>query len=466
MSVNPRRYSILVACFALTIVVASAKTAVAEESRYEEWQRNRPFTIGAMYYDGGYGPPAKLPAPEGVQPDMAMFRYAGLNLLDDVSWSNGGHERYPGASAAQKAGVPFMILGAASQKDPVEAMNAFQSHVMFMADNPRWSGLCGVQLADEPRNPILQANYRRQRDWLVRTYPHLLTLICETLSDYPTCEKQCEAIQPDAFIYQWYPYHTSDTRSLDVTPYMYACLGRASVFCRDRRIGFFLARGASGTPKSDSLLRLSTYAPLAYGCQGFIDWSWDTSDWYKQPGMKPFTPDTGYVWYGRGRPQPTPHTEKLARINREVANLGPTLLRLRHVRTVHLNVKTGNVGAGILYQFDDAAADGLTNGQLTAVTGTTDHLMVSFFRDAGDEEYFMVVNKHNARDPHGDETHLLHNVTLTFTDDVGGIRHLSRHTGRVESLSLEDHRYTFSLPGGTGDLFNYRTDKPFVGAEE
>jgi hypothetical protein len=136
------------------------------------------------------------------------------------------------------------------------------------------------------------------------------------------------------------------------------------------------------------------------------------------------------------------------------------------VRTVHLNVKTGNVGAGILYQFDDAAADGLTNGQLTAVTGTTDHLMVSFFRDAGDEEYFMVVNKHNARDPHGDETHLLHNVTLTFTDDVGGIRHLSRHTGRVESLSLEDHRYTFSLPGGTGDLFNYRTDKPFVGAEE
>jgi len=396
-----------------------------------------------MYYDGGYGPAAQLPAPEGAQPDMAMFRYAGLNLLDEVSWSNGGHERYPGASAAQEAGIPFMILGAASQEDPTEAMNAFQSHVMFMADDPRWSGLCGVQLADEPRN-----------------------LICETLSDYPTWEKQYKAIHPDAIIYQWYPYHTSDARSLDISGYMYACLGRASGFCRQRRIGFFLARGASGTPKSDSLLRLSTYAPLAYGCRGFIDWSWDTSDWYKQPGMTPYAPDTGYVWYGRGRPQPTPHTEKLVRINHEVANLGPTLLRLRHVRTVHLDVKTGSAGAGMLYHFDDATTDGLTSGRLKAVTGTTDHLLVGFFRDAGDEEYFMVVNKHNARDPHGDETPLLHRVTLTFTEDVGAIQRLSRHTGRVESLPLEDHRYTFYLPGGTGDLFKYRTGKPFVGAEK
>ena len=81
MSANPRRYSIPVACFALMSLVASAKTAVAEESRYEEWQRNRPFTIGAMYYDGGYGPAAKLPAPEGAQPDMAMFRYSDCSRI-------------------------------------------------------------------------------------------------------------------------------------------------------------------------------------------------------------------------------------------------------------------------------------------------------------------------------------------------------------------------------------------------
>lgn len=419
-----------------------------------------------MYYDGPYGPPAQLPAPEGAQPDMAMFRYAGLNLLDEVSWSNGGHERYPGASAAQEAGIPFMILGAASQEDPDEAMSAFQSHVMFMADDPRWSGLCGVQLADEPRNAVNQKNYRLQRNWLVQTYPRLLTLICEVLSDYPTCEKQYEAIRPDTFIYQWYPYHTSDVTSLDISPYMYACLGRASRFCRQRRIGFFIARGASGSRKSESLLRLSTYSTLAYGCQGFIDWSWDMSDWYKQPAMVPHSPDTGYVWYGRGRPKPTPHLEKMARINREVTNLGPTLVKLRHVRTVHLDEKTRNAGAGMLYHFDDSTVDGLTSGKLSAVTGTTDHLLVGFFRDESDDEYFMVVNKHNARDPHGDETQLLHQVTLTFTEDISAIERLSRHTGRVENLPLRNCCFTFHLPGGTGDLFKYRTDKPFVGVQD
>ena len=188
-----------------TFCIANNTSVVAEESRFETWQQGRPFTIGAMYYDGPYGPPAQLPVPEGAQPDMALFRYAGLNMLDEVSWSMGGHERYPGASAAQEACIPFMILGAALQEDSSEAMNAFQSHVMFMATDPRWSGFCGVQLADEPRNPVNQANHRLQRDWLVQTYPHLLTLICEVLTDYPTCEKEFEIIRPDAFIYQWYP---------------------------------------------------------------------------------------------------------------------------------------------------------------------------------------------------------------------------------------------------------------------
>jgi len=136
------------------------------------------------------------------------------------------------------------------------------------------------------------------------------------------------------------------------------------------------------------------------------------------------------------------------------------------VRTVHLDEKTGIAGAGKLYHFDDATTGGLTSGRLKAVTGTTGHLLVGFFRDAGDEEYFMVVNKHNTRDPHGDETHLLHQVTLTLTENVGAIQRLSRHTGRVEHLPLKDHRCTFYLPGGTGDLFKYRTGKPFVGVEE
>ena len=103
--------------YVFTFCIANSASIIAEESRFETWQQGRPFTIGAMYYDGPYGPPAQLPVPEGAQPDMALFRYAGLNMLDEVSWSMGGHERYPGASAAQEACIPFMILGAALQED-------------------------------------------------------------------------------------------------------------------------------------------------------------------------------------------------------------------------------------------------------------------------------------------------------------------------------------------------------------
>jgi hypothetical protein len=452
--------------FVVVLCIAFNSVAMAEESRFETWQQGRPFTLGAMYYDGPYGPPAQLPAPEDAQPDMDMFRYAGLNMLDEVSWSMGGHDRYPGASAAQEAGVPFMILGAALQEDPDEAMNAFQSHVMFMATDPRWSGFCGVQLADEPRNPVNQANHRLQRDWLVQTYPRLLTTICEVLTDYPTCEKQYEIIQPDAFIYQWYPYYTSDTGDLDISPYMYACLARASKFHQKRGTGFFVARGVSGPSKSDSLLRVNTYAALAYGCKGFMDFSWDSSDRYKQMQLTPDPPDWGYVSYQRGKARPTSQLEKMARINREVANIGSALLKLRHVRTYHLDLETKNLGVEFQHNIDDMQKDGLLTNRLKTVTGTTNRLLVGFFLDAQEEEYFMVVNKRNARDPNGDETALLEKVTLTFADEVTVVQRLNRRTGHVENVALKGGPYVFYLPGGTGELFKYKSDKPFAGIEK
>ena len=73
--------------YVFTFCIANNTSIIAEESRFETWQQGRPFTIGAMYYDGPYGPPAQLPAPEDAQPDMALFRYAGLNMLDEVSWT-------------------------------------------------------------------------------------------------------------------------------------------------------------------------------------------------------------------------------------------------------------------------------------------------------------------------------------------------------------------------------------------
>ena len=135
--------------------------------------------------------------------------------------------------------------------------------------------------------------------------------------------------------FQWCPCHTSSGKAIDIIPEMYGCLGYSSEFCKFRGIGFFVSRGASGIKRSNSTLRANTYAALAYGCTGFIDWRWGTTD-----------ESTGYVRYqDKNAIGKTKHFVFLATINNEVAKLCPTLLKLWHVRTYHANLATHNTWA-------------------------------------------------------------------------------------------------------------------------
>ncbi len=435
------------ACWSMAVVIGGVGVALAE-SRYEKWQTGKPFTIGVMYYDLAYGPEWWKKAPPNYKPDpdMKLFRKAGLNLLSDVSMSSGGHTWYPGIRGPRAAGVAYMLLGG-----PWPPLESFQHRVKWGDEN-----CYGVQLADEPQNPENQRFHRQQHEWIVKERPHLLTLFCEGLSNIPKWTEEWEAIRSDAITYQWYPYHTSDGASPDITSPMYGCLENASAFCKGRGLGFFMSRGTRQS-RSASTLRMNTYSALAYGCDGFIDWAWGSTG-----------PDGGYAWYKDKEFQgPGGNFEALAAANREVANLGPALLALRHVRTYHLNLRTHNTWAGKVYGFDEP--DDLRTGKLEAVKGEhypyRDHLMVGFFRDENDEEYFMVVNKANSRSRAVDQTALAMEVTLTFRRRVRALERLSRETGEVERIELDDHPFTFSLPGGTGDLFKYATGKPFAGVQ-
>lgn len=432
------------------IIAQDSSTKV--EGRYAKWQESHPFTLGVMSYDMAYLPHwYEIPKPGLIlDPDMDVFREAGLNLLDDVSMSAGGHMWYPGVRAAQKAKVQYMILGAGWSGLP-----DFQHRVKWFSGDPNF---VGVQLADEPYDPKGQKTFAEQVTWMRTAHPRLLSLICVPMTDQPKWKIMWDVIRPDGIIYQWYPYHTSSGKTIDINPAMYACLGYNSAFCKARGIAFFVARGASGKKRSDSALRANTYAALAYGCTGFIDWRWGSTD-----------ETTGYVRYKDKKViGKTKHFEFLAKINAEVAKLGPALIKLRYIRTYHTNLPTHNTWAGPLYGF--AERDTLRTGKLTGVTGHTypfqDHLMVGFFRDANNEEYFMVTNKINSRATDVDHAGLATQVTLTFQDEVTAIERLSRETGKVEKLELKDHAFTFNLPAGTGDLFKYASGGPFVGVQQ
>ena len=138
-----------IALFVALLLILSFGVARGQ-SRYEHWQKGRPFTIGAMFYDyheypEARGTDAQISAPSGAFPDMELVRRAGLNLISDVSHSNGGHTDYPGVSSVQAGGGSFMILGAGwAGKGAPTTLGSFQKHVKMFADDPRWSGFCGV----------------------------------------------------------------------------------------------------------------------------------------------------------------------------------------------------------------------------------------------------------------------------------------------------------------------------------
>ena len=439
--------------FSIAVLISLVWTsdAARSASRYEHWQTDKPFTIGAMYYDLAYGPVWWKPVPKDFRgdPRIDVLQRAGLNLLDEVSMSSGGHTWYPGLRTVRQKKLPFLILAG-----PWEPFEHFQTRVQWFADN---SNFFGVQLADEPQNPNNQKFHLRQQLWIEKKHPRLLTLICESLTNTPAWESEWKAIKCDAIIFQWYPYGTSDGRSPTITDPVLACLERAARFCEARGLGFFVARGIRGRPNSESTLRLNTYAALAAGCRGFVDFTWGAE-----------SPDNGYVWYkDKAYQGPSRQFEPLTRINREVAFLGRCLLKLRAVRTYHTDLRTHTTWAGTNYGFDEP--DRLRTGQLETIEGRAieraPRLLVGFFRDAVDEEYFLVVNKRESRALDVDQAQLAQQVTLRFRGDVSAVERINRETGKIERLPVKDGAVQFTLPGGTGDLLKVSNGKPFAGIE-
>ena len=448
-------------CISMVVVIAAGGIAFGQ-SRYDKWQASRPFTIGAMYYDAPVGPAATLP-PGSAQPDMQIFRGAGLNMIDDVSHSAGGHQDYPGVATAQAAGVPFMILGAGwAGKGAPTALGSFQKHVRFFADDPRWNGFAGVQMADEPRDPVEMAQYRQQRDWLVETYPHLLVAVCEAAGDYEMIERQIVAIRPDAIFYQW--YHSLWKVGLEDIWFI-RHNEEMSNLCKKHDVSFWITRLTGRERQSESEYRASTFPSLAYGCRGFIDWYYDGGLLTKKSSW----PMIGYVNSLDGDKPLLPQYEYLSRINGEVTNLGPALVNLRHVKSFTVGTHEPEVKFPTLFAGDHPGH----TGKLKTLAGRTapdtpgekdGRLLVGFFRDA-DEEYFMVVNLNFDRVKHSDHPWLVQRVMIGFADEVEAVERLSRTTGKVERLALEDHKLIFDLPGATGDLFKVATGKPFAGIE-
>lgn len=81
--------------------------------------------------------------------------------------------------------------------------------------------------------------------------------------------------------------------------------------------------------------------------------------------------------------------------------------------------------------------------------------LVGFFTYGNSDVYFMLTNIYHAADTSSADTSL--DLTVQFDSSVNELLRLNRETGQQEVVNLTNHTLNLTLPGGTGDLFKYKT---------
>ncbi len=421
---------------------------VTANPRYDAWQEKHPFTqTSAGQHEIG-----------GNRIMLDEFKGSGLNTAMDGRWFYSQGHPVP-----ETYGLPTIYT--AYTPSGMKYFLQYWDEARIKHKN-MVGVLLGDELAGHPADEL--KSIREVRDWIANNPdPAVSSLVVidseasgDTVSANPGVQSawttQVATTKPDVWLAQFYPVSAGVVR-----PSYYSSLEWYFNWAKEKDVAMWcwLTAWSSSaqTIPCDSELRLQRFTSLAYGMRGFSDFLW-TAD-----GTGPSVKGAGY-WDGSGKP--TKIYTQLQVINKEIANIAKSLIRLTPIRAYHMDGRDD--GDGVHHWSDsDAKMPAWTRrtGRLANVTGAVNgnHLLVGFFRDKAGEEYFMVVNKDIAKDTDGSK--LVTPVTLTFHPSVKSIERLSRETGKVETIPVKDN-YTFSLYGGTGDLFKFSTGAGFAGVDK
>jgi hypothetical protein len=449
------RHACLTWTIATLLLLGLAGHAGANE-RYEAWQAGRPYTL-AGYGTHDYGGGGKL--------DLEYFRASGLNTAHDTRCSYNAERQM-----VDVGDLPLFYFVYGNSMPDLEGFIAD-----FEKARKHYKNIVGLQLGDEVKSSHGEAGLKHMsqiRDWVVNhpdpAVRNLLLITCTPAggklasSEYVRqyMNETADRMRPDAVLTQMYGIGGSQD---------YAGLQWFVDWCRERDlspwvVGKTWSSSKLGVP-GESELRLQKFVNLAYGVQGMFDFLWAA-------GAVPTVRDAGY-WNFDGKDNPTTLYKQAAPVNREVANIARAMLRLHQVRAYHMDgADDADPGSTRIHHWPDSDADlpawQRRSDRLANVTGASNrnHLLVAFFRDDAGEEYVLVVNKDKDKTKSGAE--LATRVVLSFHPSVKRIQRLRRDTGKVETITVDEH-FAFDLPGGTGDLFRFAgpitSSRAFAGIE-
>lgn len=269
-------------------------------------------------------------------------------------------------------------------------------------------------------------------------------------------------IKPDAFVYGFYPWEGATNATDKIRAHLDNMqTARLKSIEHDLPVFAFIQSFSdlnnpdqsidnNNRLPSGSELRTELFLKLSAGFKGFSYYLFDLehqSDRFEQALIN-------------RDGNPTSLYEQAKQANAEVLVLGQSL---RYLRSTSWRYISGGVSVtpNTIPAWTPAAGSGrIADIDILGAPALRKDAMIGYFQDDAGEEYFMLVNMRYGAGLEPDQLPV--SFTITFTEDVDTIWRLNRLDGLIEEIALINHAFTFTLPGGTGDLFKFDNSN-FVG---
>lgn len=451
--------TIAAAMFPVLVVASSASAWYPFSEHYTKWQKDRPLMMAGMH---------NCVPNDHVTNRVARFKASGLNTF---VWLKPGkaHEYF---RAAHEAGISWA--------------GGHRGGIPVVAEALKIPGCSYIMTADEPSGTTPEdfAKIAPLAEWMRKNHPEIPQFVQFSIAKADH-DAVVEATKPDIFSFDQYPLYGDG--SLD-EHYLYNVMwGRQTA--QKYKLPYWMWVQSFGRsvnkPPTDLRMpdeadtRFLVFTLLAHGGTGvqfFIYYMYGlglpmtaqsmVDDLYvERPGSEPAANHkyentvTNRSWFAVRDVAP------------EVQTLARALLNLRSKDPVAYSGGNklwdrGAPGYAIrpkvpfrLEAFEGHG--GLKSAKV--VEGEDMGVLVGFFDDKQDEEYFMVVNL-----AHGLNMSKLdgaRTVRLTLDKGIETIERLNRLTGLIETLRTKkegDARVLdVQLEGGTGDLFKWSNGNPW-----
>jgi len=426
-----------VACVFLNVLVAMSALAVQAERPADfgkRWVRQHPLTIMGLSQSTDLF-------------DFAEYKAAGMNAL--LAWKN------PHGHLEKVTDPKFPAYVNFRDAELSDDLKARITALREAAHRP-----LGILVRDEPQT-VAMPGVAKIVDWIRTTYPETLVYsnaypqgargskyygrdpgkpyaYGNYLSDFASI------VKPDILMFDVYPFRGES----GVSGAYFPNLENVREEALRAGIPYWLFVQSAPTPgarfPSESELRMQIYSSLAYGFTGIAYFTYDIAF---ERGLLETDGSPNRLYYAA------------ARANREVHHLGRALRFLTSVDVRHVPGRHEQEGRladnsspnGTKRWVAEAGEKWKLRNVEVIDPGQGRNALVGLFTDDDGGRYFMVVNLWSGSGAPADERELT--VDITLDPAIQSLARLSRETGAVECMALDNGILRLVLPGGTGDLF-------------